>query len=264
MSTYDYEGSSAGGKTPALTIWQNILFSPGVQTFAKYRPEADLGRAVLWLVIATLISSLAAGLPALIRPQGQMRQTMEMLRENLPPEIARELPPMMPGMGARTLSLGTILCGIPTAVVFGLIGAFIGVGLIHLAARLLQGQGTFNETFFFTAAVSAPLAIVTGAIQLINGLAGLIPVVGMILAIIFGLVSFALSIYALALNAMAVAAAHRFSLGKGFAAVILPGVVIFLLICCCIVVAFGLLGASLGPILEEIEREFGFYLTFVI
>lgn len=264
MSTYDYQGSPAGGKTPALTIWQHIFFSPGVQTFAKYLSEADLGRAVLWLVVATLISSLAAGLPALIQPRGQMRETMRMLREALPPEVARELPPMMPGMGTRTVSLGTILCGIPTAVVFGLIGAFIGVGLIHLAARLLQGQGTYNGTFFLTAAVSAPLAIVTGAIQLVSGLMGFIPVVGAILAFIFGLVSLALSIYALVLNAMAVAAAHRFSLGKGFAAVILPGVVIFLLICCCSAITFGLLGASLETIFEEIEGEFGRILTFLI
>jgi len=225
MSYYEPTNDTAtGGKTPALTMWQRIVFSPGVQTFARFRPEADLGRAVLWLVIATLISSLAAGLPALIRPQGQMRDAMRFFRENLPPEVARELPPMMmPGMGARAVSLGTLLCGVPSAVIFGLIGAFIGVGLIHLAARLLQGQGTYTDTFFLTAAVSAPLAILTGAIQLINGLLGLIPVLGAILAILFGLVSLAVSIYAFVLNAMAVAAAHRFSLGKGFAAILLPG-----------------------------------------
>ncbi len=268
MSYYESQDSygtgTGGGKTPTLTLWQNILFSPSVQTFARYLPEVDLGRAVLWLVIATLISSLAAGLPALIRPQGQMREMMELFRENLPPDIARELPPMMPGMSTRALSLGSLLCGIPAAVILGIIGAFISVGLIHLAARLLQGEGTYNETFFLIAAVSAPFAIVTGAIQLISGLLGLIPVVGAILAIILGLASLALSIYVLVLNAMAVAAAHRFSLGKGFAAVLLPGIVIFILVCCCLAVAFGLLGASMGTLFEEIERELGMFLTFAV
>ncbi len=268
MSYYEPQGgqqATNGGKTPALTIWQRIVFSPSIQTFARYLPEADLGRAVLWLVITSLISTLATGLPALIRPQGQMRDMMRLFREALPPEVARELPPiMMPGMGGRALSLGTILCGIPTAVVFGLIGAFIGVGLIHLAAKLLQGTGTYTETFFLTAAVSAPLAIVTGAIQLINGLLGLIPILGAILTVIFGLASLAFSIYALVLNAMAVAAAHRFSLGKGFAAVLLPGVVIFLLICCCTVIGLTLMGASLAPFLEDLQRELGLYLSIVV
>ena len=264
MSNYGPTNEDAtGGKTPALTIWQRITLSPSVQTFARYLPESDLGRAVLWLVIATLISSIAAGLPALIRPQAQMRDMMRFFRESLPPDVARELPPMMPGMGARTISLGTLLCGIPSAVIFGLIGAFIGVGLIHLAARLLQGQGTYTDTFFLTAAVSAPFAIATGTLQLIGGLLGLVPILGVIISVIFGLVSLALSIYALVLNAMAVAAAHRFSLGKGFAAVLLPGVVIFLLICCCTVIGLTLMGASLAPFLEELQREFSMYMNLI-
>ena len=98
---------------------------------------------------------------------------------------------------------------------------------------------------------------------LIGGLLGLVPILGVIVSVIFGLVSLALSIYALVLNAMAVAAAHRFSLGKGFAAVLLPGVVIFLLICCCTVIGLTLMGASLVPFLEELQREFSMYMSLI-
>ncbi|MGC9399383.1 MAG: Yip1 family protein [Anaerolineae bacterium] len=257
----DYSSPAGGEKTPLLTIWQRVLFSPSVQTFARYLPEADLGRAVLWLVLASLVSAVAAGLPTLIAPQRQLQETMELLREIMPPEFSRELPPMMPG--TRTISLGSLLCGIPLGVVLALIGAFIGVGLIHLTAKLLQGEGTYTGTFFLTAAVSAPLTLVTGVIQLLNGLLGMIPVVGVILTVIFGLFSLVLGIYGLVLNAMAVAAAHRFSLGKGFAAVLLPGVVLLLLLCC-FVVGFALMGASLGTFFEELQRELGLYLTFLV
>ncbi len=267
METQEYTSSSyespppQAGKTSPLTLWQDVLFSPSVQTFKKYRREADLGRAVLWLVIAFTLSGLISAVTSLLNV-GTSRQFMQMLRQNLPPEVTRELPPMvMPGTG---VTLGSALCGIPTTIILGLIGAFIGIGLIYLAARLLKGAGTFTTTFFLMACASVPLTIVNSVLQLLMGLLGLIPVVGVISGILLGIVGFALGIYGLVLAAMAIAAAHEFSLGKGFAAVLLPAVVIFLLICCCSIVGLSLLGASLEQLFREIQREMGTVLTWTI
>lgn len=267
METQDYTSSSyesptpQAGKTPTLTLWQDILLSPGVQTFAKYRHEADLGRAVLWLVIAFAISGITSAATSLLNI-GSSRQFMQILRQNLPPEVARELPPMvMPGAG---VTLGSALCGIPTAIVFGIIGAFISIGLIHLAARLLKGEGDFTRTFFLAASASAPLTIVNGLLQLIVGVLSLIPVAGIIFGFLLGIVGLVLGIYGLVLAAMAVAAAHNFSVGKGFAAVLLPSVVIFLLVCCCTIAGLSLLGGSIEEIFREIQREMGALSIFAL
>jgi len=262
MSVYGgSEYPSPNGKTQALTIWQKVALSPSVETFSAYKNEADLGRAVVWIIITTLITTTVSVLTTAFSQKSFLRN-MDQIRGFLPPEVAREIPDIATGAAPR-LSLGTALCGIPTGVIMGLIGAFIGVGLVHLAAKLLQGEGTYTETFFLTAAASAPITLATGALQLLSALFGLIPVIGGIFGALIGLVTFAISIYGLVLSAMAVAAAHRFTLGKGFASVLLPTVVILLLLCC----GFGAMVAllvALGGSMEEIMREISAFATVII
>ena len=251
-SDYDsYQTSAApqGNKTPTLSLWQDVLFSPSTDTFAKYLGEADLGRAVLWLLASSAIGGLLQMLSMAI---GSGRT----LLQALPPELQRELP-----IRAGAFSFGTLLCGIPTCIVVTLLMAFIGVGLIHLVAKLLGGDGSFTETFFLTSAASAPLALVSGALGLLSGLLGLIPILGAIFGMLFGLVGLALWIYNLVLVAMAVAAAHRFSLGKGFVAALLPFVVVFLLTCCCIFASLMMFGGNIEDVFEEIQRELNMLLT---
>ena len=252
MSVYENQGyvpAPAPEKTPAMTIWKSVLFSPSVETFARFREEADLTRAVIWIAISGLVSGIAQ--TVVMVTSGGAAGNIEKLREILPPELASELPE---AAAQAAPSIGTALCSIPAGLVGGIIGVFIGVGLIHLVAKLLQGQGTYTETFFLYAAPAAPLAIVMGIIQLIGGVFNRIPVIGPIFAILVGLVSFVLGIYGLVLSAMAVAAAHRFSLGKGFAAVLLPSAVI-LFSCCCITMGIIAALSSTSPEFQKLFED---------
>ncbi len=234
-----------GAKTPTLQIWQNVLLSPAVNTFARYRSEAELGRAILWLLLSTGIASVLNILSTTV-----MRSSVNML-QYLPPEMRREL---LPFMGATRAPIGaTLLCGIPTAVASLLLGAFIGIGLVYLVAKLLQGEGNFTQTFFLMTAASAPLTLVTAGFQLFSNLGGRIPVLGAILSLLVGVVIFGLSVYNLVLSAMAVAAAQRFSLGKGFAAILIPGAVIFLFACCVGIVIVALAGVSMDQIIRQLS-----------
>ncbi len=260
MSMYENQGyvpAPAPEKTPALTIWQSVLFSPSVETFARFREQADLMRAVIWVAISGLVTGVAQ---AVVMATGGGRiGNMEQLRQILPEELASELPEMA---AQAAPNIGAALCSVPAGAVGGVIGLFIGVGLIHLVAKLLQGQGTYTETFFLYAAAAAPIAIVLGIIQLIGGLFNLIPVIGPIFAILVGLVSFVIGIYSLVLSAMAIAAAHRFSLGKGFAAALIPGAVILLSCCCITGILIAVMGAA-APNIEELLEEMSALLTLV-
>ncbi len=247
-------------KTPTLTIWQQVLFSPSVETFTQYLPEADLMRAGLWIILGTLGSAIISMITTTLSFGGTNRGEMLRMLRNISPELARELPTVLPPM--RSASIGATLCGIPAIVAIALLSTFITVGLIHLVAKLFQGQGSYTETFFLMSAAAAPMMLVTGALQLIGGLFGLIPLLGAILRLLISLLLLGLGIYSLVLTAMAVAAAHNFSLGKGFLSTILPTVVFFFLTCCCTFIAMVGLGGALNQgAIDEILREIGAYLT---
>lgn len=228
----------ASGKTPFLQLWMRLLLSPSVKTFEQFLPEAALGRAVVWLLVTSVITSLLSFLPLALFGR-RYWQTM-------PPEMLRELP-----IREIPFSLGSMLCGIPTGLVMGLLASFAIVGLFQLIAKLFQGQGTYTETFFLFAAVTAPLGIVAAAITLISALLAQIPYVGVVLQLLFGLISLAVSLYTVVLEAIGVAAAHRFSLGKGFASVLIPYALLFLVFCCLIGGIAAVIGASLGELMRQ-------------
>ncbi|MGC9358703.1 MAG: Yip1 family protein [Anaerolineae bacterium] len=253
---YGYTGDT---KTPAMQIWRDVLLSPSVEAFARYRREAELKRGLVWIVVASLASTLSTLVTMAIQflAGTQYGDTSALFRELLPPELYSEMPPMSPGSNIIGLSVGTLVCGIPVWIATAVIGTLISVGLIHLAAKLLGGEGEYDETFFFVSTVMAPLIYVTTGLSLFSSLLGLIPVLSIIFSLLISLVSLALGIYSLVLEAMAVAAAHYFSLGKGFAAVLLPIVIAFLLMCCCVAIVFSVV---LGGSFEEIMRELSHYL----
>ena len=259
MSNYE-QYQQAKVKTPTLTIWQSLLSAPAVATFSRYLPETDMMRAILWLILGTLTSTvinmITTALGIGMAGRGQM---MRMLRSGLPPEIMRELPANLPGLGS--FSIGAALCGIPTIIIISLVLTFISVGFIHLVAKLFQGQGNYAETFFLTSAVTAPIMIVTAVLQLVSGLFRLIPLAGVVLSLLISLLMMAMGIYSLVLTAMAVAAAHRFSLGKGFLATILPTVLFLLFICCCVFIAIFAAGSAIDQgTIDEIMRQMSAYL----
>ena len=119
------------------------------------------------------------------------------------------------GAGAGGSVVGAII-GAP-------LGFFIGAGILFLIAKILGGTGSFLNYAFLLALVDVP-------IQAIANVAGIIPVIG-------GLIGFVAGIYGIILAIYATASAHRLSLGRSTAVVLIPSIVAFLLFIILIIIA---------------------------
>lgn len=227
-----------GGEMSAVETWIAAISKPNENTFAEIaaQPGATTGKAFLWVAIAALISAFFGALSQTVNAG----QSMEMLREFLPPDVAYALPSGGSGAG---VGFGTILCGAPLGAVVGVIFFAIGVGLIQWVAQLFGGTGSFEKLAYTFAAIMVPISVVTAVLSLL----GMIPFIG----VLFGIISFAVSIYSFVLNVLAVKAVNHLDTGRAVGAVLLPGVVFFLVICCC----FAIVGLALGPSIAEFFNE---------
>jgi hypothetical protein len=113
------------------------------------------------------------------------------------------------------------------------IAFFIGAGFFWLVARIFGGQGTFLQHSWLLALVYVPITAATTVLSLI-------PVLG-------PLVGFGLGIYGIVLSIFAIAAAHRMSVGKSAAVVLIPGAIVLLLVICAFVALVAIFaGSTLG------------------
>jgi hypothetical protein len=92
----------------------------------------------------------------------------------------------------------------------GLIGLFIGAGLIHIFVYLFSGEGGYESTLATLEYASALSAV--------SSVLSLIPILG-------GLVGLLLGLYGIYVQARGLEAFHNISFGKSLAAVLLPAVV---------------------------------------
>jgi len=229
-----------GGEMSAIETWIAAVTKPNESTFAEIaaQPGASTGKAFLWVALASLISAFFGALSQSVGAG----QSMEMMREFLPPDVAYALP----SGGGAGMSFGAVLCGAPVGAIFGVLFFAIGVGLIQWVAKLFGGTGSFEKLAYTFASIMVPISVVSAVLSLL----GMIPFIGLL----FGLVSFAVSIYSLVLNIMAVKAVNNLDTAKAVGAVLLPGVVIFLVICCCIAVVTLALGPAIGEVFSEIQQ----------
>ena len=144
---------------------------------------------------------------------------------DLPPEAAAFM-----AAGAGGGVVGTFCLTLILAPVFFLIGSGIFFGL----AKLFGGTGSFEEQTYLLATFSAPIMIV-------NGVIGVVPILG-------GCVSFIIYIYQLLLSFYAIKVVHGLESGKSAAVVLIPKIVVILCALCVMAVAlfsiFGLAASS--------------------
>ena len=170
---------------------------------------------------------------------------MDMFRQFLPPEIARELP-----VGAApSIGFGTVICGAPVGAIFAVLFFAIAVALIQWVAKLFGGTGSFDKLAYAFSAITVPVSVVSAVLALI----GIIPFIG----ILTGLISFGLGIYVLVLEVLAVKAVNGLDTGKAVGSVLLPGLVIFLFICCCVIIGVALMGPAIGEVFDSINQSLG-------
>ena len=243
MSEYSNE-PIVPGRGPEMSLidtWIDAFIKPKEETYDRIvaQPGASASKAFLWVFVASLLTSLVS----LVASMGG--QQMENLRQLLPPEIASQLP-----AGADpTFGIGTVICGAPVGALFAVLGFAIGTALVQWVAKLFGGTGTFDKLAYAFSSITVPYSVVASILALL----GLIPFVG----ILTGLISFAMSIYLIVLEVLAVKAVNRLDTGKAVGSVLLPGLVIALLICCCVIAGFALLGPMLGDVFEGINQSLG-------
>jgi len=85
---------------------------------------------------------------------------------------------------------------------------FIFAGLLQLSARLFGGRGAFKTQAYLIALFWVPLMLVSDTVELIPGVGSIVGV--------------GLRVYALGLCALALASAQRLSLGRAWAALLVP------------------------------------------
>ncbi len=231
----------AGAEMTAFETWIAAVTKPNANTFAEIaaQPGATTGKAFLWVALAALVTAFFGALSQTF----SVGSSMEMLRDYLPPDMAYALPP---GTGGAGISIGAFICGVPIGAIFGVVFFAIGVALILWIAKLFGGGGDFEKLAYTFAAIMVPIAVVNAGLSLL----GLIPFIGLL----FGLISFGVSIYSLVLHIFAVQAVTGLDTGKSAASVLIPGLVIFLFVCCCLVLAAIILGPAVGEAFNQVGQ----------
>jgi len=234
---------SEGSAMSMTDTWVSAVTKPNVNTFARIaaQPGATTSKALLWVFVASLVTSFATFIAQAINAGGQIG----FLRQFLPPELARELP-----IGATpSIGFGTVICGAPITAIFTVLFFAIWVALIQWVAKLFGGTGSFDKLAYTFSAIIVPFNIISAILTLI----GIIPFVG----ILTGLISFALIFYAIVLEILAVQAVNKLDMVKAIGAVLLPWLAIVLVVCCCVIAGLGLMGPVIGNVFDSINQSLG-------
>jgi len=199
-----------------IQTWIRVVSSPNEESFEREQesPNATLTTALIWTVIAAVVAAVLGFIQSLLfasSAQGMLGLINQM---DLPPESEAMFRQMMAGGAFAGLSGAGAFLGILLSPLFFL----IGVGIIHLIAKALRGQGDFGRFAYLAAAISAPISIV-------NAFLGFIPVVG-------SCVIFLLNIYSLILFYFAIKVAYQLTSGRAIAVVLIPIVIVIGLALC--------------------------------
>jgi hypothetical protein len=200
---------------PSETNYERIISDPGL----------SLGKAVLWVILASVLSAILSYGVGLV-----VSTAMGALG-------AADVQDVGAQVLIQTITSGFgLLCSIPVAI----IGFVIVVGLIHATARALGGTGTFTQLAYGFAAQSVPLSVLYGIllpIPLINFL------------------TLPLGLYQTVLGVYATKAAHRFGWARAIAAYLLIPIVLtvlIVLVACGTIVVLALLGPAIGNVFSNI------------
>ncbi len=231
----------------SFSFWKaawHVYIHPGVSAFEDVLPSASWKSALFWTAVVAFFSNAInlLGLYILYRsPQ------MEMIWRQFPPAWRRRVVLLLHPHGAMAwgrwaaLFLGSLL----VSLLISLLGQLFNTAVAHLAAKLLEGDASFGESFYVLTLADLPGWMVASVISGLGAVIRALSPIGAVIALLFSLVSFLLVIYIVALNSFGLAAAHRLSTGKGVLAALSP-VIVGLLFSCCLYgfVIFGFIASG--------------------
>ncbi|HJS29376.1 MAG TPA: Yip1 family protein [Anaerolineales bacterium] len=210
------------GPLPWHQVWIKALTQPSENTFSDLlarEPDPSLGKAFGWIALSSLIGGAVVFFLSLFTnalPLGMM--------------AGEDFVPTLLGSAVG------LICAVPIVIIVTVIGFALYSGVIQVVARILGGQGTYDELTYAFAAYGAPLGLASAVVSAI-------PFVNFCLSPL-------LAIYGLVLNVMAVKAVHRFDWGRAIVTS-LSLLILSLLLGCCVAILVTIGMASLGPSLEE-------------
>ncbi|MCB0044895.1 MAG: YIP1 family protein [Caldilineaceae bacterium] len=191
--------------------WMNILTHPNEEAFEteRMKPQANLTTALIWMVIAGIISGILGFIQAQMFRSAAQGMLSMMDTADMPPEAAAALQGMIGGIGG-----GAGLMSIILTPLFFLVFA----GIVYFIARALGGQGEFGRYAYLLAGIQAPISILSSVL-------GFVPFLG-------GCLNFFLFIYGLVLAYFATKVEHGLTQGKAIITIIIPMLVVFALTAC--------------------------------
>ncbi len=214
------------GSTSFFQTWTEALTKPNEQTYAAMAtsPEASASKAYLWVFLASLVSFFISAIIQavyLALTQNSDRSTSSML-------------------------IG-LVCGIPIAAGFSVLGFIIGTALIQWVAGMFKGAGTFNQLAYVFGAISAPITLISAVLSIFYA----IPFLGFCLWPL----SILLFLYVLVLEVMAVKGVNRFGWGEAIGSVLIPFAVILCIVGACVFVSLMALGPTIGNVFSTIQQS---------
>lgn len=209
--------------------WIKVLSRPGQEVFVaeKESASAKLSTALLWMILASIVSALLGLVQTQLAAAG-MESSFDAMLEEFRTEMPPDAPPellsafesvfdFLPGlMGSASLS----------TIIVGPISFLFVVGIFHVIASLLRGQGQYGRFAYLVAAFWAPITIA-------SSLLGVVPVVG-------GCVGGLLVVYAYVLTYFAAKVEYGLSDGRAIIVVAAPILLGALLSACLAVAVFGI------------------------
>jgi hypothetical protein len=221
---------------PWYKVWITAVTKPKEETYAMLasQPGAEAKKAYLWVFLTSLVTSIAVAIVQRAGLNSAMSQAFGQSGNY----------GSGPSIGASILSF---LCGAPLGALFSVLIFMLVVAIIQWVAKMFGGSGDFNRLAYVFGAIGAPVSLVSAVLSLF----ALIPVVG----ICTGLISVLLFFYVLYLEIAAVKAINGFGWGAAIGSVLLPFVVLFILCVCVVAILSIVLGAVLGPQIQDIFNQ---------
>lgn len=195
-------------------VFQMALTQPNGDAYEEILsdPQVSTNRAYVWIIACATVA-------AVIQLAGQLFWGNSLLTRS-----SSDFSPLC-----------SIVC-LPFVGALSLIVFLIGTGIQHLAARVLGGQGSFDDLVYANAAWTAPMSILSAVISLV-------PCINCFGSLLY--------LYGLVLSVIAVKTVHRFEMGRAILAVFwwIP------LLCLCAVALLCLVGPAVGNIMQNILTE---------
>jgi hypothetical protein len=144
-------------------IWLRAITRPMLVTYQQLleeEPSPSLGTALLWMIVAGVISAVVSGILSFITGFGEF------------------------------FDLTSLLCGLVAVPIGACIGFLIVSGVYFVAAKVFGGEGMFGRQSYLLAAAYAPMGIISAVLVAI-------PMVGPWLSLVCSLYTIWLTILAL-------------------------------------------------------------------